>query len=197
MEAPEPSIVRRKRRVTSDSDCGEEDLERVAKLLKRQPSFIDKRGYKCELLGAAIHPTSNELAYVESRAKKRWWTPMIDISIKIHLRDRTERDSATDIKSYNPFFGCDIGFFEWIDDTALLIYTEKHHTYICAFGKTWPPRFVEIEDRWVINNNMLGYNGYKQTSVQRLSIPDLSPHDPIAIDTAEEIDLLPADPYAA
>ena len=171
-------------------------IEHAAPILGREPFFVDKRGYECELIGAAVHPSTDRVAYVESRSKKRWWSSMADISIKIHLRNSDDSERAVDIKSYNPFFGCDIGFFQWVDDTALLIYAEKHNTYICAIGARWPPQFVEIEDRWIINDGTLGYIGYKQESVKRLSIPDLTPLDSLTTADAEAMGLLPADPYA-
>lgn len=183
-------------RATCGVEHDREGIDRVASFLEREPFYVDKRGYECELIAAAIHSPTNRLGYVESRAKKRWWSSMVDISIKIHLRDANGKDSSTDIKSYNPFFGCDVGFFEWVDDTAILIYTEKHDTYVCAFGPKWPPQFVEIEDRWIINGGMLGYIGYKQDVVQLLSVPDLAPHESISVADAERMGMLPADPYA-
>ena len=171
-------------------------IEHAAPLLGREPFLVDKRGYECELIGAAVHSPTNRVAYLESRAKKRWWSSMVDISIKIHLRDPDGNDRAVHIKSYNPFFGCDIGFFQWVDDTALLIYTEKHRTYICVFGDEWPPKFVEIEDYWIINGRTLGYIGYKQELVKRISIPDLNTLDSISKSDADTIGLLPEDPYA-
>ena len=182
------------------ASCGQEldraPIEQAAVLLGREPFYVDQQGYECELIGAAIHPTTNRIAYVESRARKRWWSSMVDISIRVHLRDIDGQDKSTDIKSYNPFFGCDVGFFEWIDDTAILIYTEKHDTYICALGSAWPPRFVEIEDRWIINGRTVGYLGYKQVAVKRLSLPDLVQDEPLTVADAAELGWLPSDPYA-
>ena len=183
-------------RASNGTEPDQDAIEQAATLLGREPFCTDKRGYECELIGAAIHPSSNHIAYVESRAKKRWWTSLIDVSIKIHLRnpDGSERD--VNIKTYNPFFGCDIGFFQWIDDIALLIYTEKHRSYICTIGSEWPPDFVEIEDYWIINDKTLGCIGYNQDSVKRLSIPDLSPLESLSIDDAKLAELLPDNPYA-
>ena len=183
-------------RASCGRELDREPIEQAAVLLGREPFYVDRSGYECELIGAAIHPATNCIAYVESRARKRWWSAMVDISIKVHLRDTDGQDKSTDIQSYNPFFGCDVGFFEWIDDTAILIYTEKHDTYACAIGPDWPPRFVEIEDRWIINGRMLGYIGYKQETVRRVSLPDLVHHESLKIADAAEIGLLPPDPYA-
>lgn len=185
-------------RVSCGSQPDPGRIERAAVLLGREPFYVDQHGFECELLDAAIDAATNRIAYVESRAKEnlRKGSSTVDISIKIHLRDVDGNDKSTDIKSYNPFFGCDVGFFEWVDDTAILIYTEKHDTYVCAFGSKWPPRFVEIEERWIINDRMLGYIGYKQDTVQRLSIPDLVPQESLTTTDAEQQGLLPVDPYA-
>lgn len=182
-------------RASNGTDLDHEAIEKAAPLLGREPLYTDSRGYECELIGAAIHPCSNHIAYVESRAKKRWWSSLIDVSIKVHLRDPDGSEKNVDIKSYNPFFGCDIGFFRWIEDVALLIYSEKHRTYICAFGLNWPPNFVEIEDYWIITGQTLGYIGYKQDTVKRLSIPDLLPLESISINDSRSLELLPDNPY--
>lgn len=183
-------------RATCGIEPDRDVIERAASILEREPFFVDKRGYECDLIAAAIHSPTNRVAYVQSRAKKRWWSSLVDISIKIHLRAPSGRDSSVDIKSYNPFFGCDVGFFAWLDDTAILVYTEKHDTYACAFGPKWPPQFVEIEDRWIINDGVLGYIGYKENLVKRLSVPSLKQLEPLSISEAEQMGILPPDPYA-
>ncbi len=103
-----------------------ETIKRAASILERDPFYVDRRGYECELIAAAVQSPSNRMVYVESRAKKRWWSSMVDITIKIHYVDSNGKSASIDIESYNPFFGCDVGMIEWInDDVALLIYTEK------------------------------------------------------------------------
>jgi hypothetical protein len=183
------------------ASCGDEPdpevIAQAATLLGRESFFVDRRGYECEIIAAAIQPKLGHVAYVESRAKKKWWSSVVDIAIKIHLRDTDGTDRSIDIQSYNPFFGCDVRFFDWYDDVSLLIYREKHDTYACRFGITeWPPRFVEIEDRWLIRESVLAYIGYKQEMVRRLRIPDLVGLEPLDMSEAEGLGLLPPDPYA-
>ena len=145
------------------------DLERLheaAKLLDRELRYTDDEGYECEIFSAAVGPNM-QIAYVESRAKDvgRY----IDISIRVHLAKPEGSEESIDIESYNPYFGCDVGLFEWAGDIAVLIYREKHRTYACRFGNAWPPMFVEIEHRWVVRDNQLGYLGYQDLAVSRLS----------------------------
>jgi hypothetical protein len=148
------------------------------------------------LIAAAISET-NRLAYVESRAKDVGPHPYgaggrkIDISIRIHLTEVDGKDRAVDIESYNPFFGCDVRFFEWVGDTVVLIYREKHWTFACRFGDVWPPRFVKIEDDWLLRNDQLAYIGYKEKAVRRLSFPELKELEPLSKQAAAELNLLP------
>lgn len=150
-----------------------DSIYEAAEILQRPPSHCDGRGYQIDLLGAAIHPHRNRIAYVESRMKKRWLSPMWKVSIRVHLWIATGNDRSVDIKSYNPFFGCDIEHFDWMGDNALLIYSEKHNTYACSFGSMWPPRFVQIEPSWKLDSKVLSYMNSQQKLVGRLSLPDL------------------------
>jgi hypothetical protein len=176
------------------------DPERIgtaAQLLGRPIAFVDPNGYECEIIGAAVND-SGDIAYVESRAKdvgfNRYGANQrhIDISIRVHLVGQSGRRESADIESYNPFFGCDVRFFEWMGRTAILIYREKHWTFACRFGDLWPPRFVKIEDDWVINGSLLGYIGYKEAMVRRLSFPELEGLEPLSAAEAERVGLLPA-----
>lgn len=155
------------------SSQSEESFAEAAKILQRPSSYCDRSGYQTDLLGAAIHPQGNRVAYVQSRMKKRWWSAMWSVSIKVHLWTASGADRSVDIKSYNPFFGCDIEHFEWMDDNVLLVYSEKHNTYACTFGNTWPPRFVQIAPSWTIENNVLIYRDIDNGILGRLTLPNL------------------------
>lgn len=175
-----------------------EAIEWAASILERETFFVDKRGYECELIAATVHSPTNRVVYVESRAKKRWWSSMVDITIKIHYVDANGKSASVDIQSYNPFFGCDVGMMEWInDDVALLIYSEKHWTFVYRIGDIWPPQFAKIDERWSIKDDVLSFVAYKAEIVQRLQIPSLKPLASIAVSEAEANGSLPPDPNAS
>lgn len=171
-------------------------LEEAAHILGREPFFTDDAGYECKLISAAVS-SSKRLAYVESRAKDVGPHPLgiggrkIDISIRIHLVETDGTNRSVDIESYNPFFGCDVRFFEWINDTVALIYQEKHWTFAYRFGDIWPPKFVKIEADWIIHQDQLAYLGYKEKMVRRLSFPGLEKLEPLSKDAAAKLGLLP------
>jgi hypothetical protein len=152
-----------------------DSIDEAAEILQRPSSYRDSKGYQTDLLGAAIHPQRIHVAYVQSRMKKRWWSAMWSVSIKIHLWTAPGADRSVDIMSYNPFFGCDIEHFEWMGDNVLLVYSEKHNTYACTFGTTWPPSFVQIRPYWTLEKNVLRYGDKADTMPSQLSLPDFKP----------------------
>jgi hypothetical protein len=182
---------------TTDSDSIRRQAAIAAALLRRQPLITDEQEYDCDIFAAA-GTISGDLAYLESRAKdvgpSRYgdFGRHIDVSIKVHLIQAGEHRSA-DIKSYNPYFGCDVHVFDWFRSRAILIYTEKHGAYACAFGDVWPPMFKELGWQWVQRGDEVLYRHYQRPTISRLALPSLADLEPIAIEEAAKQGLLPAD----
>lgn len=182
-------------RASNGNKPAPEAIARAARLLDREPFFTDGKGFEYEIIAAAVHPDGKRIAYVQSRAKPG--KKFVDITIKIHYVDTNGRSSAVNIESYNPFFGCDVGMMEWInDDVALLIYSEKHWTFVYRIGDKWPPPFAKIDERWSIENDVLSFMAYKADVVRRLQIPSLEPLADVSVSQAETDGSLPPDPYA-
>ena len=173
---------------------GPEQISAAAAQLGRPVQFISDDGYQCELISAAVDSETNSIAYVESRARNAG--DFVDVTIKTHLRDPSGNEHSCDIESYNPYFGCDVVFLRWIGDAAILIYNEKHDTYVCRLAMVWPPSFIEIEDRWMINDSILSYIGYKEKHVRRMTFPQLEEMESLSLADAERDGCLPSDPYA-
>lgn len=176
-------------RWSSGEDPDPTAIAAAAAILGREEFVVDDRGYQCEIIGAAVAPDSKRVAYVESRAKDKG--RKVDISIKVHLHEPDGKHLKKDIESYNPFFGCDVRFFKWFDSAVVLIYREKHWTFACRFGDLWPPRFVKIEDSWVIKEGILNYIGYKENTLKRLAVPTLEELAPMSRREAAAIGVLP------
>ena len=97
-----------------------------------------------------------------------------------------------DAMSYNPFFGCDVGFIGWLEKSALIIYHEKHETYLCRLAPGEAPVFAQIGHYWVINDWILGHWDWRATaSVSRLSLPTLQQLAPLTEDEARAQSILP------
>ena len=158
---------------------------------------MDTDGYECELIGATAGP-DGRFAYVESRRRMSGSTAQARTSgtstsqsaciwsiprgsIGLPISSRTTRSSGATC-------GTSSG-------SARRRYssTAKHWTFACRLGDVWPPRFVKIEDRWVINGNTLGFIGYKEKAVRCLRFPGLEPLEPISVAKAKQAGLHPGD----
>ena len=182
-------------RACNGKEPDQKQITLAATILSRQPFVKDQEDYECEIIAAAVHPDQTRIVYIESRSKNIGQGG-VDIGIKIHYIDRDGRDNSVDIESYNPFFGCDVGLIEWFDDqVAILVYREKHSTYVYRIGDTWPPAYRLIGDSWQIKDRILSYFCRESENVQRLSIPSFSLMSEISVEEAEEVGQLPLDPY--
>jgi len=188
-----PEKYARPLRFTSGDYPDQEAIARAAVRLNREPFFVDNEGYERELIAAAVHPDGIRIVYVESRARE--CGQFVDIKITINYVDSNGGTSSIDIESYNPFFGCDVGFLRWVNDNvAVLIYTEKHWTFAYRIGDRWPPEFVKIEEIWKIKDDVLSYMAYKADVVKRIRIPSLEKMADISVMEAERDGTLPREP---
>jgi uncharacterized protein (TIGR02996 family) len=174
----------------SSSDDRLTRAEQAAEALGRPVRYIDDEGYERDIVAAAMHHLTGAVGYVECRSQQRG--QFLDINYHLRLRDDRGREAAWEVETYNPFFGCNVGFLEWYGDVVLVIYEEKHDTWICRFGVDAPAAFKVIEDDWVLDGRQLGYRGYQETMVRRLTIPGLDWLTPLTAEEAAEWGLLPA-----
>lgn len=170
-----------------------DEINKAAAILGTPVKLIDAQGYEQEIIAAAVEGGNGKIAYVRCRAKEVW-PQHVDIHFHVHLRRADGAERSWPIKSYNPYFGCDVGLMEWMDDTVILIYREKHDTYICKLAPKEAPVFKEIADDWVINHRVIGYWSWADSAVSRLSLPDLTPLAPITEEEARAQGILPPKP---
>ncbi len=177
-------------RQSSGDEPDAKEIERAAGILGRPVRETDAEGYECEIVGAAVGGGAGSIAYVASRAKKQG--QYVDIEFRLHLRAPGGTHNSWDVQTYNPYFGCDVRFFQWIGRHAILIYREKHRTYVCKVKAAAEPVFVKIEDDWIINGRTLAYWGWEATQVSRLTLPDLTALDAVSEEEAKAQRLLPS-----
>jgi uncharacterized protein (TIGR02996 family) len=174
---------------TTGCDCDVRRIEMAARVLGRPAQYVDDEGATREIIAAATNGMSNALAYVESRAQQRG--NRFDITFHLRVRDQSGKEAARAVETYNAYFGCRVRFLEWYMNVVLMIYREKHKTYICRFGIGSSAKFKTIGDDWVLDGRQLGYWGYKETSVRRLALPGLEDLPPLSVEEAARWDLLP------
>jgi uncharacterized protein (TIGR02996 family) len=162
----------------------------VAQALGLPATRTDADGYEISVCSGALSGLTGAVGYLESRSK--WLDNYHDISYRLRLRDTTGREVSWEPYTYNPFFGCDTQFLEWYGDAGIFIYKEKHDVYICRFGFDERPTFQAIKREWVLDGRAIGYRGWREKTVRRLSIPALEPLPPLSEMEAARCGLLPA-----
>lgn len=174
----------------SESEPNPAHIETATRLLGRSVRFVDDRGYQREIFAAAVNEQSGAVAFFESRAKQL--RRMVDVTISLHIQGIDGRHVQWEIVTYNPYFGCEVGFMKWFSDSILVIYREKHNTYVCRFGLDFPALCKEIGDYWIVNGSVLASCCDKNaTVVQRLSLPKLSKLPNISKEEAQREGVFP------
>lgn len=152
------------------------ETEAAARIIGQDLYSIDSNGYQVEIIAGIPHPSRQEVAYVESRAKYNPKNDYVAVNFRLIRSGPNLPKVSWTIKSYNQFFGCNVRFLDWFEDCVVFIYREKHRTHICSFSRQYPfYRFwkkhtavwTKIGDMWVINSDRLGYwdrrgNGFGQ-----------------------------------
>jgi uncharacterized protein (TIGR02996 family) len=180
-------------------------IERAAGVLGRPARCLDEEGHQRIILAATTQPLTDALAYVESRSYNGGLPPaylqhnMLVGTYHLHVRDRSGREAAWELEWYGDgSYPCDVRFLEWYGNAVLVIYREKHGTYVCRFGLDSPAELKAIGSMygsWVLDGWHLGQRGYQETSVRRLAIPGLEELPPLSAEEAAEWELLPAKPW--
>lgn len=177
-------------RQCSGDDPNVNGISRVAHALHRDPYITDRDGFDCDILAGAMHPDGSQFTYIEQRSKSG--PHAVDVTIKIHHVTDIGSNRSEDIKSYNPFFGCNVRYLQWHGDSVVMVYREKHHTYAATYGRNWPPVFHPIGDRWIINGASLAYADDDGT-IERLSVPELNQVGKLSESQAKEAGLFPGE----
>ena len=176
---------------SAGSEPDPQHLEAAARILGRPVRFVDEKGYQREMFAAALNEQTGLVAHVETRSKQL--SDRVDIAIYLHVRAKDQREVVWEIISYNPYFGCNVRFMEWFGETVLMIYREKHRTYVCRIGLDFPCVYKEIGDYWVMNGSVLASRRDKdEAMVRRLSIPELSELPELSQDDAHHAGIFPA-----
>jgi hypothetical protein len=82
---------------------------------------------------------------------------------------------------------------EWFGDTVIMIYHEKHRTYVCRLGLIFAAVCKEIGDYWVMKDGVLASRRDKnEPVVRRVSVPELSELPDVSQEEAEMAGIFPA-----
>lgn len=148
-----------------------EPIRRAAELLGRKVSFTDAQGYECEIVGAAISDDDRRVAWVEGRSKQV--KDAVDIAYHLNARVAGKDVIRWEVATYNPYFGCEVGYMGWWGDEVLVVYREKHRTLVAAAPLSGGVRLFPIDDEWSLEGNAIHYEGRDPDLTEVLFLPEL------------------------
>jgi hypothetical protein len=135
-------------------------------------------GFQREIIAATQPVAGCLLAYVESQARQNHGGG-VEVAFHLLIRDPDGSVRGTELESYNPYFGCEVGHLEWCGECVVLIYREKHRTYVCRVGMSGPAAFVAIGDDWVVEGGVVTHRSGEGAPARRLALPELDELPPL------------------
>lgn len=186
--------------------CGDFDaaIQTVASRLGRSAFEVDADGYEHRIIAASLDFENARYAWVEGRSKDHG--RIVDVCFHLNVRTGDRLIVRWEVETYNPYFGCQIEFMDWVQDHFVLIYHEKHDTFVCSFtllpqetadGETaevpirGPLGRHEIADGWLVRGDELFYRDATAGLVQRRALPGLEELPPWTAEQARAAGVLP------
>lgn len=165
-------------------------IEAVGQALQRPIRFVDEEGYENAVTAAAIHGTKGWMAWIEHTCKEI--DGFYDVDFRLRAQDTAGRELIDWIvETYNPFFGCRVGYMAWHDDQIVVVYREKHDTYACSLGVDGSIERIEITDQWLATPEGIVYRSETPDFVDGLGFPDLRKLPAMTAAEAQAAGILP------
>ena len=163
-----------------DTDPSFEERKRLLEgLASAKGAFVDDEGYEWRLQALSCDPSHRRLAWVEWRYRDSDDGRFEDhhYYLKLHPDDRGL--IRWEIETYNPYFGCSVEWLEWQELALVMIYSEKHDTYVISLGRDWPLRRKKLGRDWQISEShqCVRYREPNTENLRFLSLPELEPID--------------------
>jgi len=133
--------------------------------------FTDDEGYVWLITAYSIDDDHRRVAWVEWRDRDRG--RIVNDNYYLKARDESGALFLWEIETYNPYFGCSVRFLNWIDDAVVLIYEDKHDTFVAVMRKDQDVQRVEITDDWAVQGDVLTYGTASPDEIRRLRLPSL------------------------
>lgn len=135
----------------------------------------------------------NNIAWFQSSDQDSYLLRIVQPERKEPARKQVRKFSWTP-KTYNPVFGCHCLLLEWIEDHLIFIYQEKHGIYICSIKDAVVNDFYILGAKLKRKGHKIAFETYQhhpENRIRLLEIPSLSELDPITVEEANRLDLVP------
>jgi hypothetical protein len=148
-----------------------EAADKLNELLHTLDNYLDEDGYNWRMIAGMVDEAGQRLAWVERKERERG--TYVDVHYYLRTRDERGLGVRWEIETYNPYFGCWPEFLQWMGNSVVIIYEEKHDIFIASVERDCPVRRVEITRSWNVIENLLEYRLESTGEVVRLRLPSL------------------------
>ncbi|HEX2203283.1 MAG TPA: hypothetical protein VHG91_08295 [Longimicrobium sp.] len=148
-----------------------EVARKVAELAVTAEPYEDESGFLWQVTAAAVDEDGGRAAWVEWQENDR--ANVVIAHYWLKARDRDGRVARWEIETYNPYFGCRVGHLRWHGGAVVLVYADKHDTFVAAAARGEPVRWLQITPEWSVEGDVLAYRDGE--GEHRLSLPSLEP----------------------
>ena len=158
----------------SSLDLGSDYAAMVAMLhglLNAEEPYTDDEGYEWQIIAHVIDEEHHRLAWVEWREQERGRITYDNYYLK--ARDSAGALLLWEVETYNPYFGCTVRFLQWVEDAVIMIYQDKHDTYVASLKKDSEVKRIEISPKWSVEGNLLIYSTAAGEAIIKLQLPSL------------------------
>jgi hypothetical protein len=150
--------------------------------LGTEREWLAEDDYIHEIVGGAID--GERVAWVEKVEKDDGGYVDVDYFLRLRVGEVLVREWAVD--TYNPYFGCDVGYLRWWGEAVVIVYSEKHRTIAGKLGPEGAPQLRTIGHGWAALGDVLLHESAARGLVERLHLPELRAAAPMTGGMADE-----------
>lgn len=142
--------------------------------LGRPGEWVADDGYEHAIVGAAVD--GERVAWVERRSRMDGGWEDVDYHLRARIGDEPLFEWIAD--TYNPYFGCDVGFMRWFGERVVIVYREKHRTIVAVVDGAGA-RLRAVADEWRVVGDLVLAESKALGLVEVVRLPDLARGAPL------------------
>ena len=125
----------------------------LVELAEADEPYTDEDGYTWQVPAHMLDDQHCRMAWVEKREKSYGRYEAINYYLK--ARDKSGKLFVWEIETYNPYFGCRVEFLQWVEEAMVMIYEDKHSTFVVRLQAGCEVKRREISAQWEVQQNRL------------------------------------------
>lgn len=133
------------------------------------------------VLAGAMDPGARRVAWVEE-AHGLPKGGLVPVSLDFRIAEKGTALVSIPVETYNPYFGCVVGFMRLFAASLAAIYREKHRTLLACIDAPYEQqRLYVLDDDWVVDGDAVYFSSREPGLLDGLHLPSGDPLLPLPI----------------